>query len=64
MIGLDSPIFRIAAATGEEPNMVLVAFADLSAKGYTTDDIWTLARGALDDQMTMTALAHRLGPKA
>lgn len=61
---LDSPIWRIAGATGEEPAVVEAALQRLTDLGYTPDDIWTLCGRAIDSGMPVGELAARLGPKA
>lgn len=60
---LDSPAWRIAAVTGEEPNDVLTCLGELGLLGYTADDIWTLLRQAISASMSCRDLVNTLGPK-
>lgn len=60
---LDSPWWRIAAATGEEPEAVLQNLAELGLLGYDADEIWTLLRGAINAQITTADLLAQVGPK-
>jgi hypothetical protein len=41
---LDSPVVRIAAATGEDPDDVQAALAALRADGMSEDDLWGFVR--------------------
>lgn len=44
---LDSPIWRIAAATGEEPATVEASIAALVADGHSLEDVWRLLEWTL-----------------
>lgn len=45
---LSSPVWRIAAVTGEEPADVEAALASLVAAGMSHDYLWTFVRDALE----------------
>lgn len=63
-MSMNSPVWRIAAATGESLDDVEAGLKALGLKGYTFDDIWTLLRGAINSGMTVTELARIVGDKA
>jgi hypothetical protein len=60
---LNSPIWRIAAATGEEPDRVADSLQHLADLGYNFDDIWTLLEATLNSGATVSALASTLPAK-
>lgn len=60
---LDSPVWRIAAATGETQTEVLAALAVIRDLGYDFDETWELITGALNSGAKLGELALVLDPK-
>ena len=56
-IASDSPLRRIAEHTGEDPRDVQAAFVALRHDGYTFDEVWEMARHAINDGKNMVDMA-------
>lgn len=61
----DSPVAKIAEATGEHPMDVMAAFVTLANAGVDFDEVWQMARDAIDDrEKIVDAAARKLGTLA